>query len=61
MQAWMTSYLADTSGTSVYADTPSADFFRKLAHNQPHLIDWLLEVRACVCVRVCVHHAPCTS
>ena len=44
VQGWLTSYMADTSDTSVFNGTPNADFYRKLAHSQPHLIDWILQV-----------------
>ena len=43
LQGWLADYMADTSDTSVYNDTPNADFYRKLAVNQPHLVDWLLQ------------------
>lgn len=55
MQGWLSDYLSDTSDTSVFNDTPNADFYRKLAANQPHLIDWLLQVRA-LCKVCCNRH-----
>ena len=42
-QGWLAGYMADTSDTSVFNDTPNADFYRKLAVHQPHLVDWLIQ------------------
>ena len=43
LQGWLSDYMFDTSDTSVFNDTPNAEFYRKLATNQPHLVDWLLQ------------------
>jgi len=44
MQSWLSYYMADTSDISSFNDTPNAEFYRKLAANQPHLVDWILQV-----------------
>lgn len=41
----MAEYMADTSDTATFSDTPNAEFYRKLAKFQPELADWMLQVR----------------
>ena len=46
LQEWMAEYMADTSDTSTFSDTPNAEFYRKLAKFQPELADWMIQVRS---------------
>ena len=43
LQAWLADCMTDTSDTAPFNDSPSAEFYRKLAVNQPYLIDYLLQ------------------
>ena len=45
LQRWLSEYMADTSDTSFFNDTPNAEFYRKLTIDQPHILDWLIQVR----------------
>ena len=43
LQDWLAAYMSDTSDTSVFNDTPNAEFYRKLVVTQPHILDWVLQ------------------
>ena len=45
LQSWLSNYMSDTSDTSVFNDTPNAEFYRQLTSGQPHLVDWLFQAR----------------